>query len=532
MRIIEPYIVLEDNIDGEKILKKIEKIGRVCYKSENNIKEGSAEKFVSNILHRHHESVLEHVSISVRVICDRGVSHEIVRHRLASYSQESSRYCVAGDTILNFKNSHQNMTIEELYNNKLNSTNGVWKRFKIKQLNEDTGEIVYSNIKNVLFNGEKEIYQIKTSLGYILKCTEDHKIYTPNGYKKLQELSIGNDIYINGVELSTEKLYKNKDWLYYQNITLNKTFKTIADEFKYNISTIKKWARKFDLPQKGSGYFNIGRKPWNKGLNEEDDIRVKKQAEALRKYHYDSSKKGQKIMKEDTCKYHKHIKSQCELCSTESNLEVHHKDVNRENNHPDNLITLCKSCHGRVHSKNLLFIHTDKIVSIEKIGIRKVYDLEMNSKFHNYSANGIIVHNCNYSNDKFGNELTFIKPCWFKSSVEDLNEYCNTLTYKSYKNLARDELNWSHLLIGIEDNYFILIDEDKWTPEQARSILPNSVKTEIVMTMNLREWRHFFNMRCSVAAHPQMRQIANMILDTFRVNIPIIFDDIEKVKEI
>ncbi|WP_297423925.1 FAD-dependent thymidylate synthase [Clostridium sp.] len=93
MKIIKPYVILEDNINGEEILKKIEKIGRVCYKSENNISEESAEKFIGNIIKRGHESVIEHVSLSVRVICDRGVTHEIVRHRIASYSQESTRYC-------------------------------------------------------------------------------------------------------------------------------------------------------------------------------------------------------------------------------------------------------------------------------------------------------------------------------------------------------------------------------------------------------------------------------------------------------
>lgn len=226
MKIIEPYIMLEDNIDGEEILKKIERIGRVCYKSENNIKEGSAEKFVSNILHRHHESVIEHVSISVRVICDRGVSHEIVRHRIASYSQESTRYC-------------------------------------------------------------------------------------------------------------------------------------------------------------------------------------------------------------------------------------------------------------------------------------------------------------RYIDDKFGNELTFIKPCWFINSLDYLNKYAKDKTYENSEDLLEGEFDWINAMQSIEDNYFILIKDDEWTPEQARSILPNSIKTELVMTMNLREWRHFFKMRCDKAAHPQMREIAYMILDTFKTNIPIIFDDIE-----
>lgn len=227
MKIIEPSIILEDEINGQEILNKIERIGRVCYKSENNIKEGSAERFISNLINRHHESVLEHVSISVRVICDRGVSHEIVRHRLASYSQESSRYC-------------------------------------------------------------------------------------------------------------------------------------------------------------------------------------------------------------------------------------------------------------------------------------------------------------NYTNDKFGKELTFIKPCWFNSSLEDLNRYAKDETYENASVLLEDEYYWINIMQNIEDDYFVLIEDNAWTPEQARSILPNSIKTEIVMTMNLREWRHFFKMRCDKAAHPQMRQIANMILDTFKEKIPVIFNDIEK----
>ena len=76
-----------------KPLETIEAAGRICYKSENKITEGSAEKFVRMIIKRGHHSVIEHASMSVRFICDRGVTHEIVRHRLAAYSQESTRYC-------------------------------------------------------------------------------------------------------------------------------------------------------------------------------------------------------------------------------------------------------------------------------------------------------------------------------------------------------------------------------------------------------------------------------------------------------
>ena len=88
-----PSIRIVSCNDYQTMLEKLERIGRVCYKSEGNIKEGSAEKFIANILNRGHESVIEHESITVSVICDRGVTHEIVRHRIASYSQESTRYC-------------------------------------------------------------------------------------------------------------------------------------------------------------------------------------------------------------------------------------------------------------------------------------------------------------------------------------------------------------------------------------------------------------------------------------------------------
>lgn len=91
MIIIKPSVKVED-IDGIAMLKRIEKAGRTCYKSEKNITEDSAKSFVSNLIKNGHESVIEHEKITVTIVCDRGISMEIVRHRLASYSQESTRY--------------------------------------------------------------------------------------------------------------------------------------------------------------------------------------------------------------------------------------------------------------------------------------------------------------------------------------------------------------------------------------------------------------------------------------------------------
>lgn len=97
MRIVNASSNFEHLINGTEMLKNIERYGRTCYKSEERITEDSAHTFVRMLIKRGHESVLEHEKVTVRIICDRGVSHELVRHRIASYSQESTRYCDYGN---------------------------------------------------------------------------------------------------------------------------------------------------------------------------------------------------------------------------------------------------------------------------------------------------------------------------------------------------------------------------------------------------------------------------------------------------
>lgn len=93
MKIVKAYAEILTPLNSKEILEHIELCGRVCYKSESRATKDSALQFVGSLIEREHESVLEHFSFSVRFVCDRGVSHEIVRHRIASFSQESTRYC-------------------------------------------------------------------------------------------------------------------------------------------------------------------------------------------------------------------------------------------------------------------------------------------------------------------------------------------------------------------------------------------------------------------------------------------------------
>jgi len=96
IEVIKPSIQFIDTIDTEQIMSKLELCGRNCYKSEDKITPESADRFVRMIVKKGHESVLEHVSLTTRIICDRSTSHQLVRHRIAAYSQESQRFCNYG----------------------------------------------------------------------------------------------------------------------------------------------------------------------------------------------------------------------------------------------------------------------------------------------------------------------------------------------------------------------------------------------------------------------------------------------------
>lgn len=126
---------------------------------------------------------------------------------------------------------------------------------------------------------------------------------------------------------------------------------------------------------------------------------------------------------------------------------------------------------------------------------------------------------CNYSKDKHDNQLTFIIPKWL-----DVEEGIYTYQHNIGRGKAKEF--WLDTMIDIETAYIKLLEIGGWKPQQARSVLPNSLKTEIVMTCNVREWRHFFKLRTAGAAHPQMREIACPMLDEFKQLIPVLFDDI------
>ena len=95
MKIIEPEIII-DNFDSVQIMQNLERACRTCYRSEDKITDESYKTLLKNCINRGHESILEHEKITIRMVCDIGVYKDLTRHRHASFSIESTRYCNYG----------------------------------------------------------------------------------------------------------------------------------------------------------------------------------------------------------------------------------------------------------------------------------------------------------------------------------------------------------------------------------------------------------------------------------------------------
>ena len=125
---------------------------------------------------------------------------------------------------------------------------------------------------------------------------------------------------------------------------------------------------------------------------------------------------------------------------------------------------------------------------------------------------------CNYVKEKFGRQITCIDLA--TGFRYDLNNESDRKKYDV----------WQQAMENAERSYFQMIELGA-TPQEARSVLPNSLKTELVTTMDLREWRHFFRLRADTAAHPQCREVACMLLDRFAREYPVFFEDLLETEE-
>ncbi len=468
-------------------------------------------------------------AVTISFLINRATSHELVRHRPASYCQE----CISGDTKVT-----SDYTIKQLFDrSKTRYGRTHNKTIDLKSVDE-FGNIVKNKIIEVFHKGKGTVYEVTTKLGYKIQTTLNHEFMVEdNKFTLLRDLRVKDKIVVNGrpllrTELSRSdmtRLYVEEDFtvqqiadhiakgpVRYNGGLFNRVIRELRE---YKIYDPTKNPEKYNKNHKstswkgnGQHFLNDDNEPWNKGLSEYDHPSIKKQANTLREYHH-ANGYGEKNSNYSGGSSG-HVKAQelkseiveCELCKSSKRLEVHHKDRIKENNIESNLIKVCCKCHNKLHHGWQVgtITHLDEIESIEKIGETDLYDLEMQAPHHNYVANGFVVHNsqryCSYRD-----ELEVILPPHYQkleTDSEELNYNC-----------------WKDGVEAVENIYKFLINKDnpsKERAEQARSILPNCTATRITVTAVIPEWRWIFYLRTSKAADPSMRQIMLKVQENFQ----------------
>lgn len=509
--------------DPEKVIATAAKL---CYSNSDveSLYDGltpeKTEKFLDMLMSIGHESPIEHVSFTFGIEgISRSCSHQLVRHRIASY-------CIAGDTVLQSYNQKM-WTVAQLYDWQFNAkTKGRLKLIELRSMDEDTHIIVKNKIKQIYKIGERPVYRLTTESGRSIKCTQDHAFFSAdNKYVKLKDLSVGDSVYINGLEL-----LENEDWLRYYYLETNHTRKEVAEMCGCCETRVKKAFLKYNILKPHSAYPN--RKP---GCGKKGAMTAEGR-KRISDLHKGSNNPAYKHNRADLTLSGAYIEANrsitklcCAKCGATESLEIHHKDKNPRHNTEDNLIVLCSKCHHLWHKAGTKATFADKIIDISYVGIETVYDVEMQEPYHNFNANGIIVHNCQKSQRYVcEGQFEFITPPAIESDP-DLNALFfehMMMTQQVYEKL-RDGLVANHTeRIMLEDG----VSEDvaqkkaeKLANEDARFVLPNACETKIIVTMNVRSLFNFFRHRCCNRAQWELRAVADEMLRQCKEVAPHLF---------
>lgn len=175
-----------------------------------------------------------------------------------------------------------------------------------------------------------------------------------------------------------------------------------------------------------------------------------------------------------------------------------------ENDWLDDLKYLCEPIESHAKRVTVRFI-CDRGVSHEFVRHRVFSFAQESTRY------------CNYSKDKFNNEVAFILPCWV-TDIHSENSYdmelLNNYPLAETENMSPESIEFIRSLVYSESSYFTLL-EAGWKPQQARTVLPNALKTELVMTGFASDWKHFFELRDDNSAHPQAQELAHPLHEEF-----------------
>jgi thymidylate synthase ThyX len=501
----------------------IEFAGRSCYRSWSNPSGRNNAAYIANLIEMAHFSVLEHASATFWITgISRSCSHELVRHRHLSF-------CLTGDTIIyqdtqgRGKGSNKK-TLAELHEMWQDRRRTYVKTMQVRTVN-DAGVIDYGKIKAVIKSGRRPVFRVRCANGMTLSSTAMHRFLTPTGWKRLDDLRCGDQIMANG-----RPCYQDADWLRTQ-IERGSSTEQIAAMAAAAPVTVRKWRRKHHLAEP-AGKGMTGRAAWNRGIhrrlnpNPLSDRARALVAEAKLGPKNPSWKGGPHLWTNGNAAANKLYASErqtCSVCGSARHVQIHHRDENPHNNDRANIEMLCAACHRWRHTGSPpKFMYPTLIESIEPAGVQETYDIEMQAPHEHFVANGLIVHNSQESQRYVSaEELRFVVPPALIGNTEGVRDFliqCES-TMNGYHELL-DRLKDQYE--GIED----ATERRKVVREAARSLLPNAAETRMVVTGNLRAWRHVLHMRGAAGAEREIRRLAVALCEHLKEAFPAVFADV------
>lgn len=468
----------------------------------------------------------------------RDIARQILRHRSFSFQE----FCIEENvliTTLTKTGKTRKVKIKDLYKRQQSLQYSQSSDWLVRVYDHRTGLLSNAKIKEVFKTGVKAVYKMILDNGKQIICTDQHKLLTFDGYKRLEEINTTDFVACNGVPL-----YHDKQWLLRakdMSIKTKSGIGGIAELAGVKPVTISKWLKKHGLQftKKEVALYTTA---WNKGLDAEQQPMYGKfhtsetreqQRKSSRKgnrsnlyktgnYSYDS-KSWRRYVADFCAGYKTELLKECNYCCPISGLELT-KD-NCEIDHilpvcfrPDlafeksNLRVISKECHKKKTSEEIVrskqTVSYSKVVSIEYVGERETYDMEIDHVDHNYVANGIITHNsqryAKVDTDLFVNREPRLQDTKNRQNsfdtdsqkIHDLWDYCQNIVH----NECAKQYN-----LAIEAGI---------AKEVARSLLPEGLTlTRIYMNGTLRSWIHYCLLRMKNGTQKEHADIARKAWD-------------------
>jgi len=485
---------------------------------------------------RGHYGPLEHPQIVFNVgWFPHSTMQQIRTHRVGvSFDVQ----CLAGDTEVTFVKASgmlRKVTIAELYDLWTNSEKAIRERkvkgrngeapgpyrrdckrrlkaMSLRVLNEETGQFETSHLRDVMCSGLQPVYRMTFEDGRTLDCTTNHRLLTTEGWQTMGE-AVGLEttpdggiasitrhcsVLANGIVAAGKGLYRDKSWLVHQ-IELGRSAKEIADLAECSETAVRDWANRLGLQlNRSSTQFQKGHSPWN---------------------HDPDAAYHDKQWLDESLAYEF-----------------------------DNLVSLCKGCHEYIHHNHLeaefavglqpitepknwqskpkpegrkLRAHALKVIRVEYLGLQMTYDLEVEDPWHNFVANGLVVHNSfRYTGQRILDvvdgkrdveEVFYLRPLGFYTDRQG-KKYEYTLDAR------QQDLDWC---LEASRRYKTRIDQG-FAEEHARGLIPFDIRQHWVMSANVRSVMHLLDLRWKADAQLEAQKMCEAIWPHFAAWVPAI----------